>query len=59
MDCQALNAYSYGVVTESHRLPEHQIEEVYPRRSISFARTVEIVILNPAHQAELHGRRFG
>jgi hypothetical protein len=28
-ECQALNAYSYGVATDLHRLPEHQIKELY------------------------------
>src|SRR5580698_5359446 len=27
--CQALNAYSYAVATDLHRLPEHQISELY------------------------------
>jgi hypothetical protein len=27
--CHVLNAYSYGVVTDSHRLPEHQILDLY------------------------------
>jgi hypothetical protein len=26
-ECQSLGAYSYGVVTELHRLPEHQMIE--------------------------------
>ena len=28
-ECQALNAYSYGVATDLHRLPEHQIDDLY------------------------------
>jgi hypothetical protein len=27
-DCQTLNAYSYAVATDLHRLPEHQMKQL-------------------------------
>jgi hypothetical protein len=47
--CQVLHAYSYGVATDSHRLPEHQIPELYRRGR---ARVKPHQTVRPKHVSE-------